>query len=71
MVKSKGFWDSKTFWFNVIALLVTVAVPVLNHFGWADFEPGSEWVTIGGILVTVANLILRLFFTETKLVARK
>jgi protein-S-isoprenylcysteine O-methyltransferase Ste14 len=63
-MQSKSFWESKTFWFNLLTLLVTVALPVLNHFGWAEFEPGAEWVAITGVLVTVVNLILRLWFTR-------
>jgi hypothetical protein len=63
-MQSKSFWESKTFWFNLIFLIITVAGPVLNFFGWADFEPDAVWVTIAGVLVTVANLILRLLFTK-------
>jgi len=63
-MQSKSIWQSKTFWFNVISLLITVAVPVLNYFGWADFTPDATWVTIGGVLVTVVNLVLRLVFTK-------
>ena len=68
-MNSKSWYESKTFWFNLLFLLVTVAAPVLGHFGWADFQPDAIWVTIGGVLVTVVNLVLRLVFTEKKLVA--
>ena len=63
----KKFWESKTFWFNLITLLVTIAIPILNHFGWAEFTPSPEWTTIAGVLVTVVNLVLRLWFTSKKL----
>lgn len=61
---AKVWWQSKTFWFNVLFLVITAAVPVLNHLGWSEFEPSPEFVTIGGILVTVVNLVLRLVFTR-------
>jgi membrane protein YdbS with pleckstrin-like domain len=66
-MQAKSWWESKTLWFNIVFLIVSVAVPVLNHFGWADFKPDATWVTIGGVLVTVVNLILRLVFTSAKL----
>ena len=64
---SKKFWESKTFWFNLVFLIITVAGPALAFFGFGEFEPDPTWVTIAGVLVTVVNLVLRLVFTSTKL----
>jgi hypothetical protein len=52
---SKKFYTSKTFWFNVAALVVVV----INAFGFADFEAAPEVGAIGAGLVAVINLVLR------------
>ena len=39
---AKEFWKSKTFWFNVLALIVAVA----GYFGFAGFEPDSDVLTL-------------------------
>jgi membrane protein YdbS with pleckstrin-like domain len=60
MGEAKPFWKSKTFWFNVLALLLTVA----SAFGYQDFKP-DPWVQdLATVIIIVVNLILR-FVTST------
>jgi len=56
----KEFWRSKTFWFNLISLLVSVA----GAFGFAEFEPSPEVGQIALVIVTLANLGLRFVTKE-------
>lgn len=60
---SKPFYESKTFWFNVIMFVVLFAeqIPVIL--------PGlPEWVTATTAFVLLAgNLVLRLWFTDQPL----
>ena len=52
----KKFYESKTFWFNVLALLVTVA----GYYGFADFKPSPDMNAYAVTLVAIVNLILRM-----------
>jgi len=52
---AKEFWKSKTFWFNVLALIVAVA----GYFGFAGFEPDSDVLTLAAGIAAIINLILR------------
>ena len=54
-METKPFYVSKTFWFNVLALVVVVA----GAFGFAEFQPTPEVETYGLVLVTIANIVLR------------
>ena len=56
----KKWYESKAFWFNVLAGIVMIA----SAFGFAEFEPAPEVATIAGVVIVVINLLLRLFFTE-------
>ncbi len=58
----KEWYKSKVFWFNVLALVVMLA----SAFGFGDFTPDPQWVEIGGVLITIINLILR-FMTQQPL----
>lgn len=53
---AKPFYASKTFWFNVLALIVMVA----NAFGFAGFEPDASVTEIGTFIIIAINLVLRL-----------
>lgn len=63
---SKEFWKSKTFWFNILALLVAVA----SAFGFSEFQPDSQVAEYALVIVTVVNIILH-FVTNKALVTRK
>jgi hypothetical protein len=51
----KPFWQSKTFWFNVLALVVAVA----GAFGFAGFRPSADTEQLAYVLVVLINLVLR------------
>jgi len=59
----KKWYSSKTFWFNVLALVVAVAA----NFGFTGELP-AEWGVFVPAIVILINLVLRLFFTQSKLV---
>lgn len=52
----KGFWTSKTFWFNILAIVVAVA----GQFGFVGFEPDAELIAV---VVGIVNVLLR-FLTK-------
>jgi hypothetical protein len=56
----KKFYESKTFWFNVLAGLVAVA----GVFGYASFEPSQNTVEIIGVIVAAVNIVLRFVTKE-------
>ena len=51
----KPFWQSKTFWFNVLALVVTVA----GAFGYRQFQPSPDVGELALGIVALVNIILR------------
>lgn len=56
----KPIYESKTFWFNILALLVAVA----GSFGYADFAPAT-WVDQGVIVATaLINIAIRVWGTK-------
>jgi len=57
----KEFWRSKTFWFNLISLVVSVA----GAFGFAEFEPSPEVGQVALVIVTLVNLVLRFVTKES------
>ena len=58
----KEWYKSKVFWFNVLAIIVLIA----SAFGFGEFEPDPQWVEVGGVLISVINLLLR-FLTQQPL----
>ena len=52
---SKSFWQSKTFWFNLLALVAAIAA----SFGYADFVADPNVDQYALVAVTVINLVLR------------
>ena len=55
MNNGKKWYQSKTLWFNLLALVVAIA----SAFGFADFQPSGEVQAIAGIIITIINLVLR------------
>jgi hypothetical protein len=58
IMESKKFYQSKTFWFNVIALVVMV----LGAFGYKGEVP-EEWAALVPAILAIVNLVLR-FITK-------
>ena len=52
----KNFWQSKTFWFFLLSLVVSVA----GAFGFADFVPEAAFGEIGVAIISVVGIVLRL-----------
>jgi len=53
-VNSKKWYQSKTFWFNILALIVAIAA----GFGYTGKLP-VEWAVFVPAIVALINLILR------------
>ena len=58
----KKFYKSKTFWFN----LLTLVVLVVGAFGFDQFEADPEMSALATGCVAIINLVLR-SMTDTKL----
>ena len=58
----KKFYQSKTFWFFLLSLLVTVA----SAFGFADFVPDEAFGQVGVAIISVVGIILR--FVSVKVI---
>ena len=63
---SKPFWESKTFWFNLLALAVAIA----TAFGYDRFKPSPDVERIALGIVAVANILLR-FLTNKGIHVRR
>ena len=50
----KTIWQSKTFWFNVITLIVAAAGEFSNAF------PSGNVAKIAGLALTLGNIVFRL-----------
>lgn len=55
MEEQKPIYQSKTFWFNILAGVVALA----GLFGFAEFEPGENAAETIAIVLAAVNLILR------------
>ena len=58
----KPFYQSKTFWFNVLFLVSAIA----TYFGFGDFKPSGDTVELASVVVAVINIALR-FVTDKSL----
>lgn len=56
----KQFYESKTFWFNVLFLLGAVAA----YFGFGDFKPSNDSVELASVVVAIINITLRFLTTQ-------
>ncbi len=55
-MNTKSIFLSKTFWFNLLALVVLVA----NAFGFADFQHDPALDQYALVIITLVNIALRL-----------
>lgn len=54
---SSKWYFSLSFWFNVLAVVLAVAL----EFGFADFQPDPLVPTIAVLIVAVINAVIRFF----------
>ncbi len=58
-METKPFWQSKTFWINVVAIVATLT----GMFGIdLGLDPETQLAAVATIMYII-NIILRLFFT--------
>lgn len=53
---SKPWWQSKTVWFGLLMVLVSIA----NLFGYADWQPTQEELAVILGVVGLVQILLRL-----------
>lgn len=58
---TKPWYESLTIWFNVLAILVGIAM----QFGFAEHQPAAWTNDVILLVVTGVNLALRAFRTNT------
>lgn len=56
----KPIYQSKTFWFNLLTILVSVAAV----FGFQAYQPDAQMTEITTIIVGIVNIILRLYTSQ-------
>lgn len=54
-MENKKFWQSKTFYFALLSLVVGAA----GVFGFAEYQPSGDMVEIGALVNGVLILVLR------------
>ncbi len=59
----KKFYVSKTIWFNGLAFLLAVGLPVLANYGYTGEVPAS-WGVFVIPAITLVNLVLRFVTKE-------
>lgn len=52
---TKRFWKSKTFWFNLLSMLVVIAM----SFGYGSFVPDPAAGEYATVIITIVNIVLR------------
>lgn len=57
---SKPIYYSKTFWFNIISVIVTVAAA----FGFNQFQPDAQMGEYATVIVAIINIILRFYTAQ-------
>ena len=56
----KPFYESKTFWFNVLFLFGAVAA----YFGFGNFQPDGDTVELASVVVAIINIVLRFYTSQ-------
>ncbi len=56
----KPFYQSKTFWFNILFVIVSLA----GYFGFTGYQPSVDVSELVAVLIAVINLVLR-FITKS------
>ncbi len=51
----KAFYESKTFWFNALTVVLAIAM----YFGFGNFQPDTRAIELGSVIVAVINIVLR------------
>jgi hypothetical protein len=59
----KKFYSSKTFWFNTLAFVLAVGLPVLGTYGYTGEVPAA-WAVFVVPAIALVNLILRFVTKE-------
>ena len=54
-METKKWYESKTLWFNVVAICVLVA----GSFGYTG-ELSGDWAEAAAVILAVVNLVLRI-----------
>ena len=65
VAEAKPIWQSKLFWLNIIATLAAL----LDAF--KVFDVPAQYLAIGASVVAVANVIIRIWFTDQPLEFRR
>ena len=60
----KSALSSKTLWFNGIAVVLAVAIPILESQGYTGDLPTGAGIFVPAAIAAV-NFVLRRFFTST------
>ena len=59
----KKFYASKTFWFNSVAFLLAVGLPILGQYGYTGEVPAA-WAVFVVPAIALVNLVLRFVTKE-------
>ena len=51
----KAFYESKTFWFNALTVILAIAA----YFGFGEFQADPRALELGTVIVGVINIALR------------
>ena len=59
----KKWYGSKTLWFNGVAFLLAVGLPILGQYGYAGEVPAA-WAVFVVPAIALVNLVLRFVTKE-------
>ncbi len=57
---TKPFYTSKTFWFNLLVIVIAAA----GVFGFGSYQPDVLTLEIAGVLIAALNILLRLVTSQ-------